>query len=128
MRTILNEFETIYYLKQNRVLEIHHNIFAISFYPDQATNYSSSTLKALNKAISDYFLNSYTYLVKLNGKLYLKLPNRPLLDLTEDLNYSLLYSCPLITLQGRSREDSCLKIISLYQNYRWTLTHHYSND
>lgn len=110
------EFELTLSTALNEPMAIlHKQIFAMTICPQ--TLRSQRSISTLNRIISNSFHNAFCNLVLYKGRLFLKLGSQPLLDLTDE---------EFITLQGRSFDDFCLKIINLSQNYRWVTSHHYN--
>ena len=99
------------------LLTIHKKIFALSLSPQHLIPLPKPLIQKLNQIISNSFTNAFCHLTLYKGIVSLKLGQEPLLDITTEDTF---------TLQGRSFEDFCLKIINLDQNYRWVLEHNYS--
>lgn len=101
----------------DQLLLIHKALHAFTINIDACKSLSRSQLFRLNLLIDKHFPNSYSNLTKFKRSLYLSSRHSQALCLDAYV--------PDITLQGRSFEDHCLKIISLHQNYRWETTHEY---
>ncbi len=98
-------------IKQMEKITVHEDIYAITFRITELYSLTYKELEWVNRELSKIFKNAYYYFTKCDKKLWFKLGLDPLIELNEDEI--------TLTIQGRSWEDTCLKIINLNQNYRW---------
>lgn len=109
----------------NRVIQenlfiYHKEIFALTFYLDNCVNLTEPRIIKVNALLTAIYPNALCMLTRMQRSLYLSLNNKPI-QLLNDYG-------PMLTLQARSREDTCLQIINLEQNYRWETNHHYNDN
>jgi len=108
----------INYLVTKKLLLIHKDIYALTINIENCLTLTHHRLSMLNRMISNCFQNAFCVLTRYKLSLYLSLGRREIMCLDEYM--------PTVTLQARGWNDTCLQIINLEQNYRWTATHEYN--
>jgi|SRR6185312_2035891 len=112
--------------ENSNILLIHKDIYAFTLNITNCSQLTATQLTKINYIISNRFPNSFVILTKFKRFLWLSRLNTPIFNLSEYDDRESPEDPATITLQGRSWDDHCLKIINLEQNYRWELNQNYN--